>query len=441
MINSFKDFPVQTNILKAIEEMDFINPTPIQIKTIRPILSGNQVVGIAQTGTGKTAAYTIPIISKLYFAKGLFPRSLILAPTRELAIQIAGHIHLLAKYTDLRIGVVYGGTGLVEQRIKIERGLDILVGTPGRVWEFYKKGTLIFKSLEVLVLDEGDKMLDMGFLPAINQLLEVIPKKRQTLLFSATMSNRVKNLYSDFMEFPLVIEMSPEATPAEGVEQSLFHAPNFKTKINLLTYFLDGDQENRKDIIFCKTKSSANQIVKFIARKYGEQNVKIIHGNKDQNTRIQAVKEFENGSIRYLVATDVVSRGIDILGVNRVLNFDIPMVTEDYVHRIGRTARAGKTGLAITFCSPPEIFYLLKIEKLIKQKIKEYLVPAGVEITETPYEEKQIQDRELDLQRRKSDPDYKGAFHEKKIIKNRIKEKKGLSHQKKEILTKKKFSK
>jgi len=400
-------------------ESGFEKPTPIQIKTIRPILSGNQIVGIAQTGTGKTAAYALPLISKLYYAQGQNPRGLVLAPTRELAIQITRHIQMLAKYTDLRISVVYGGGGEIEQKKKVEAGLDILIGTPGRIWEFYKKGILIFKNIQVFVLDEADKMLDMGFLPAINQLLEVLPRKRQTLLFSATMSERVKRLYSDFMEFPMVVEISPEATPAVGVSQEIFMVPNFKTKINLLAHLLDGNQEERRDIIFCKTKTSANLLFKFIARRYGESNVKIIHGNKDQNTRMNAVHEFEEGSIKYLVATDVVSRGIDIHGVERVINFDIPLVTEDYVHRIGRTARAGKLGTSITFCCPQENYYLLRIEKLIKQKIQLLEIPEGVEITETPFEEKQLQDREIDEQRRKMDPEFKGAFHEKKKIKKK----------------------
>lgn len=414
MDDSFQDFPIQANIIRAIIEAGFTKPTPIQIKTLKPILSGNQVVGIAQTGTGKTAAYSIPLISKLYFAKGEKPRALILSPTRELAIQIQKHIKVLALYTDLRIGVIYGGTGGVEQRILIEKGLDILIGTPGRIWEFYKKGVLSFKDLQHLVLDEADKMLDMGFLPAINQLLEVLPRKRQTLLFSATMSQKVRRLYSDFMEFPHIVEISPEATPAVGISQELYLVPNYKTKVNLLTYLLDGNQEERRDIIFCKTKTVANQIVKYLGRRYGEDQVKIIHGNKDQNTRIRAVQDFEQGKVRYLVATDVVARGIDIQGVNRVINFEIPLVTEDYVHRIGRTARAGKLGKAITFCSPPEYFYLIRIEKLTKQKIEEKEIPREVEIPETPFEEKQIQDRELDEQRKKADPGFKGAFHEKK---------------------------
>jgi ATP-dependent RNA helicase RhlE len=414
MTDTFHIFPIQANLIKAIHELGYTEPTPIQVKAIKPILSGNQVVGIAQTGTGKTAAYAIPLISKLYFAKGSYPRALILAPTRELAIQIHKHVGALAVYTDLRIGVVYGGAGLIEQRKMLEKGVDILIGTPGRLWEFYKKEVLVFKHLGHLVLDEADKMLDMGFLPAIHQLLEVLPSKRQTLLFSATMSLRVRNLYADFMEFPVVIEVSPEATPAVGIYQLVYMTPNFKTKINLLTELLDGEQEGRRDIIFCKTKTSANQIVKFIVRRYGENSVRIIHGNKDQNTRMNAVKEFERGLIHYLVATDVVARGIDIAGVNRVFNFDIPLVTEDYIHRIGRTARAGNTGEAITFCSPQEVFYLNRIEKLMKQTIQEKSLPPEVEISETPFEEKQLQDRELDEQRRKIDPTFKGAFHEKK---------------------------
>ncbi len=466
MMESFEDFPIQSTILKAIYELGYSLPSPIQSKTIKPILSGNQVVGIAQTGTGKTAAYAIPLISKLSFAQGVYPRVLVLAPTRELAIQITKHIQLIATFTDLRIGVVYGGTGTQEQKKLIEKGLDILIGTPGRLWDFYKNGTLNFKNLAHLVLDEADKLMDMGFMPILNQFLEILPRKRQTLLFSATMSPKVERLYGEFMEFPLVVAVSPVDSPAIGIDQKVFIAPNFKTKINLLEYFLnlyinivpveisqgqvtspleikkiaegnsktlvekdsfpnkEGNSHESeiepslppKDLIFCKNKRTANLIYPFLVRRYGENTTKIIHGNKDQNTRINAIKAFESGSISYLIATDVVARGIDIKGINRVFNFDIPMVTEDYVHRIGRTARAGKKGEAITFCSPEEEFYLLRIEKLMKQEIPRLELPDQVEITETPYEEKQKQDLEIDNQRKKMDPDFKGAFHEKKNL-------------------------
>jgi ATP-dependent RNA helicase RhlE len=287
--------------------------------------------------------------------------------------------------------------------------------------DLYLAGHIVTKTLQVLVLDEADKMMDMGFMPQINRILEVVPVKRQNLLFSATMSEKILELSNNFLEFPTIIEVTPQATPAQTVNQHLYFVPNVKTKINLLKKLLDQEDDIKKLIIFCKTRVAAEDVYKFLLRKFGEKEVKVLHANKGQNTRINAINAFKNDEVKILVATDVASRGIDVSDVSHVINFDVPVVIEDYVHRIGRTGRAYQSGEAITFCNPAEEYYLRKVEKLIRQTIPLTPIPADVFIEATPYEEKQEQDREIDMQKRKDDPDFKGAFHEKKTLNQRKK--------------------
>ena len=348
-------------------------------------------------------------------------RAIVIAPTRELALQIEENAREFAKYTDLRIVSLYGGLGPKTQKELMDKGVDIIVATPGRFMDVYLTGHMVTKKLEVLVLDEADKMMDMGFMPQINRILEVVPRKRQNLLFSATMSDKIQNLSANFLEFPTVIEVTPQATPAQTVNQTLYHVPNMKTKINLLRRLLDAPDDIKKLIIFCKTRVAAEDVYKFILRKFGDKEVRVLHANKGQNTRINAINAFKNDEVKILVATDVASRGIDVSDVSHVINFDVPVVYEDYVHRIGRTGRAFQSGEAITFCNPAEEYYIRKIEKLIRQQIPVVFLPAEVFVEVTPYEEKQDQDREIDLQKRKEDPDFKGAFHEKKTLNQRKK--------------------
>ncbi len=411
---SFSNYPLNKQLLSGIEAAGYTAPTPIQEKSINPILAGQQVVGIAQTGTGKTAAFAIPILSRLNYAQGSDPRALILAPTRELALQLAEHITVLAQFTDLRILAVYGGSGLKAQKDGLKLGTDIIIATPGRLYELYKQGELILKKVQVFVIDEADKMMDMGFIGAIHQLLEVLPKKKQCMLFSATMTSRVEALYNDFMEFPMIIQSSPASTPAKTVAQRMYPAPNLKTKLNLLLHLLEIQGPGKKTIIFCKTKTLANQVYKYMGRKLGEDYVRVIHGNKDQNTRIKSMNDMREGLVPCLIATDVAARGIDIPEISLVVNFDVPLIAEEYIHRIGRTGRAGLQGEAITFCNPAEEYYVKAIEKLTHQKIPIYLLPAGVTIEVSLYAEQQAQAMEIDLQRKKEDPTFMGAFHEKK---------------------------
>jgi ATP-dependent RNA helicase RhlE len=418
---NFENFKFNRQILNAIADAGYTEATPVQQKAIPPILSGQDVMGIAQTGTGKTAAYMLPIIMRLKYAQGDHPRALIVAPTRELAIQIEENAKEFATYTDLRIVALYGGLGPKTQIEQVAKGVDIIVATPGRFMDIYLDGHLVVKQLQVLVLDEADKMMDMGFMPQINRILEVVPRKRQNLLFSATMSDKIHQLAGNFLESPTVIEVTPQATPAQTVNQRLYYVPNIKTKINLLKILLAEPDDIKKLMIFCKTRVTAEDVYKFLIRKFGDKQVKVLHANKGQNTRINSINAFKNDEVKILVATDVASRGIDVSDVSHVINFDVPFVVEDYVHRIGRTGRALQSGEAITFCTPAEEYYIRKTEKLIRQTIPLFPLPEGVFVEETPYEERQAQAMEIDLQKRKDDPEFKGAFHEKKTLNQRKK--------------------
>ncbi|MFC5534626.1 DEAD/DEAH box helicase [Rhodocytophaga aerolata] len=411
---SFQDFNLNKQLLSAVEELNYEVPTEIQQKAIPVIQGGHDVLGIAQTGTGKTAAYLLPILMKVKYAQGMHPRALILAPTRELAMQIDESISQLAKYTDLRHVAVYGGIGPKTQIETIQKGVDILVATPGRLMDIYLKGELVLKELKTLVLDEADKMMDMGFMPQIRRLLEIIPNKRQNLLFSATFPEKVERLSDEFLEFPTKVEVTPQATPVETVNQVLYEVPNLKTKINLLNALLEDESFNRV-IIFTRTKKTAENTFRYLARKLDGEQVKVIHANKGQNTRINSMEAFREGNVRILVATDVAARGIDISLVSHVINFDVPIIYEDYVHRIGRTGRANHSGEAITFMNEAEEYHVQKIEELIRMKIPRKPLPASVEVLPTPFEEAQEIAMEIDTQKRKENPDFQGAFHEKKL--------------------------
>jgi ATP-dependent RNA helicase RhlE len=414
MPQSFEQFKLNRQILNAVADAGYTLPTPVQQKAIAPILSGQDIMGIAQTGTGKTAAFVLPILMKLKYAQGSDPRALILAPTRELALQIEENVRLFAKYTDLRTLVVFGGLGPKTQIAELKKGVDIVVATPGRFLDLYLAGHIHTGCIQLLVMDEADKMMDMGFIGSIHRILEVVPRKRQNVLFSATMSELVHKISGDFLKFPTVIEVAPQATPAHTVSQVLYYVPNLKTKLNLLQHLLRNVEEFNRLIIFCRTKTVADNIYKFLERRYGTEQVRVIHANKGQNTRINSINAFKEGNVRILVATDVAARGLDVMNVSHVINFDVPVIIEDYVHRIGRTGRALNTGDAITFCTEGEKYYVQKIEKLIRQKIPLASIPEGVFIEETPYEERQEIAREIDLQKRKENPEFQGAFHEKK---------------------------
>jgi ATP-dependent RNA helicase RhlE len=410
----FDAFKLNKQLLDAAASAGYTVPTPIQQKAIPLALAGHDVLGVAQTGTGKTAAYVLPLLMKVKYAQGQHPRALILAPTRELVMQIEEVAKQLAQNTDLRIVSLYGGLGPKTQIENITAGVDIIISTPGRFMDLYRKGNILTKEIKTMVLDEADKIMDMGFMPQIRSILEVIPTKRQNLLFSATFSARVETLSAEFLEFPEKVEVTPSATTAETIAQVKYHVPNIKTKINLLAHLLENEEINRA-IIFTRSRKNAESVFSFLDRKnMGE--IRVIHANKGQNTRINSMEEFKGGGVRILVATDVASRGLDVSMVSHVINFDVPLIYEDYVHRIGRTGRAENEGKAITFVNPAEVNHFECIEDMIRMQVELLPIPAQVDVPDTPFEEKQGYARELDRLKQRDNPDYKGAFHEKKTV-------------------------
>ena len=411
--NLFEQFKINRQLLNAVAELGFTEPTPVQRKAIPLLLAGHDLLGIAQTGTGKTAAFGLPLLMKTKYAQGRYPRAVVLAPTRELVLQLTDHLKALAKFTDLRFAALYGGLGPKAQTELLAGGIDIVISTPGRLWELYSAGKLTLKEVKTLILDEADRMLDMGFAPQIRRLLEILPRKRQNALFSATMPERVVKLSEEFLEAPHRVEVSTQATPAETVTQLLYRAPNKATKLAVLRRLMTDDEAGwNRVLVFARAKPTVEAIAENLREaKIGP--VRVLHGNKGQNARLSAMDDFRAGQVRVLVATDVAARGIDVTGVSHVVNFDVPASYDDYVHRIGRTGRAGLEGASITFATPAETWHIRNIETLIRQPLPVSELPAGITPSETPPAEAQTQAREIDHQKRLADPTFKGAFHEK----------------------------
>ena len=413
MKKSFEQLKVAKSILKALDDIGFKEPTPIQQRAIPKINSGINIVGIAQTGTGKTAAYLLPLLTRLRKPEGNDPRLIVVVPTRELSIQVGEDIEELTAYSDLRHAAVFGGIGWTKHAALLEPGIDILVATPGRLWDLYQAGALRVKKVKYLVIDEADRMLDMGFIPQLRQLQEIIPARRQNLLFSATFSEKIEKLAEEFLDYYEKIEIAPSATPVELVTQTAYKVPNYRTKLNLLKHFLEDEQKFTRVVIFVKTKDHADGVFKVIERK-SEGEKRILHSNKAQTSRINSIQAFKSGEVRILITTDVSARGMDVSQVSHVINFDLPNDYDDYVHRIGRTARAGNKGDAITLIDPADEWHWEKIQKLIRQNIDLLELPDGVEVVETEFKENQDQLREIDRQRKIDDPTFQGAFHQKK---------------------------
>ena len=409
----FEELKIAKSILKSLEEIGFETPTPIQEEAIPKINSGANIVGIAQTGTGKTAAYLLPLLSKLQKPEGTDPRAVVLVPTRELSIQVGEDVAELTSFSELRHAAVFGGIGWTKHAELVVSGIDILVATPGRLMDLYQAGAFSLKKVKYLVIDEADRMLDMGFLPQLKKLFEILPPKRQNLLFSATFSHEVEKMAKEFLDFYEKLEVAPSATPVQEVRQIAYKVPNFRTKLRLLQHLLFDEESFSRVVIFVKTKEHADSVYKVIQRK-AEGEIKILHSNKGQSSRINAIQAFKRGEVRILITTDVSARGMDVSLVTHVVNFDVPPNYEDYVHRIGRTARAGNKGDAITFIDPSEEWHWKKIGELIRTEIIPFEVPGEVEVVETTFEERQQQLREIDKQRKIDDPSFQGAFHQKK---------------------------
>jgi ATP-dependent RNA helicase RhlE len=413
MNKTFEELKVARSLLKALDEIGFTEPTPVQELAIPVINSGLNVVCIAQTGTGKTAAYLLPVLSRLLKADGTEPRCIVLVPTRELSVQVHEDAVELSAYSELRTAAVFGGVGWTKHAELVTAGVDILVATPGRLWDLYQANALSFRKVKILVIDEADRMLDMGFMPQLRQLFEIIPPKRQNLLFSATFSDKVAGMAEEFLDHYERVEVAPSATPADLVQQMVFRVPNVATKYNLIRHLLQDEIVFNRVILFVKTKEAAEQVFKVVKRK-SEGEKRVMHSNKGQTSRLNTIQAFKNGEVRILITTDLSARGLDASQVSHVINFDIPPHYEDYIHRIGRTARAGNPGTAITLVCPDEIWHLRHIEKMIRMEIPVTEMPADIEVTATEFQERQKQKREVDRQRKIDDPTFKGAFHEKK---------------------------
>jgi len=368
-MQTFADLKLSEIVLSNLEKSNYINPTPIQSEAIPFLLEGRDLLGIAQTGTGKTAAFSLPMIEKLkgrdYSLPALSPRSLILAPTRELATQINEQIVKYSEGYKVKSTVIFGGVGQGKQVEALKKGLDVLVATPGRLLDLKNQGYVKFDKIEIFVLDEADRMLDMGFINDIKKILPLVPQNCQKMLFSATMPHEISKIAQTILKNPKRVEVTPPATTVERINQRLIICKK-ADKYQLLRKILT-EEATELTIVFTHTKHGANRIVDYLA--HFQIKSAAIHGNKSQSAREQALADFKAGTIKVLVATDIAARGIDVQGIGHVINYDLPMDAESYVHRIGRTARAGKEGKAISFCDETQNDFLNRIEKLIKMKL------------------------------------------------------------------------
>ena len=377
-MNSFEFLP--TPLRNATDDLGFKKPTPIQKEANSVILSGKDVVGIAQTGTGKTFAYMMPILQQLKFSNQKHPRYLILVPTRELVIQVVEQINAFAKYMTVRTVGVYGGTNINTQKLKVAEGCDILVATPGRLYDLVVSRALQLKEIKKLVIDEVDVMMDLGFRFQLNNIFDLLPKKRQNIMFSATMTDDVSIIIDDFFTRPEKISIALSGTPLENITQECYSVKNFYTKINLLKYLISDKESFEKVLIFVSSKKSADLIFEEISEQYLSESC-IIHSNKSQNYRIRSITQFEEGENRILIATDIMARGLDIDNISHVINFDVPNFPENYMHRIGRTGRAEQKGNSILMFTENEIPNKEAIEALMSIKIKKQKFPTGIPIS------------------------------------------------------------
>lgn len=352
-MSTFASFDLPKSLQKAIDTLGLTTPTPIQIKSMPVICSGRDVMGIAQTGTGKTFAYLLPILKQWKFQDTHTPRVLILVPTRELVVQVAAEVEKLTQFMSVRTLGVYGGVNINTQKTAVYQGVDILVGTPGRVMDLALDNVVRFDVLQKLIIDEFDEILNLGFQSQVTAILSMLKKKRQNILFSATMTEEVDEMIEEYFDFPEEVSLAPSGTPLEKIDQKVMFVPNFSTKLNVLRALFHDNPEFSKALIFVNNKKTADLVFEFLEEDYpGE--FGIIHSNKSQNFRLNAMNTFQNGGYRGLVTTDVMARGLDISDVTQVINVEFPEIPEQYIHRIGRTGRADKAGEAISLISPRE---------------------------------------------------------------------------------------
>jgi ATP-dependent RNA helicase RhlE len=420
---TFSELNISSPLLNALNDMEITLPTTIQRRAYPVIMSGSDVVGIAQTGTGKTIAYLLPCLRQWQFTKEKAPQILIVVPTRELVVQVVEQVEKLTTYMNVRVAGVYGGVNMSRQTPLITSGIDVLVATPGRLLDFALNGTLKLKSIKRFIIDEVDEMLNLGFRPQLVRIIDLLPAKRQNLMFSATISNELKNLVADFFIEPIEIEAAPSGTPLENIKQVGFKVPNFYTKVNLLEFLLQSSEDFSKVMIFTSTKKLADSLYEALEPKFADE-LGLIHSNKSQNNRFDTMRVFNEGGIRALIATDIVARGLDISDVTHVVNFDVPEEAENYMHRIGRTGRADKKGVAITFITKADTENRKAIETLMGRKIPPVALPEEVEISKelTIDELPQVKMKNALVSLPKKE-EGGAAFHEKKDKNKKVNQK------------------
>lgn len=410
---TFKDLNLSTPLLNALDDLGYQTPTTIQGKIFSVIMSGRDVCGIAQTGTGKTMAYLLPCLRLWKFSKDKNPQILIMVPTRELVKQVTDEIAKLTRYMNVVTVGVFGGVNMRPQMMEVENGCDIVVATPGRLLDLILEGSLKTKSIKRLVIDEVDELFNLGFRTQVNNILDRMPERRQNLLFSATITGEVEKLMQDYFNNPEKVEAAPAGTPLSNIDQTLYEVPNFYTKVNLLDLLLKEDESMSKVMIFVATKKLADDLYEEISMKFPDQ-AGVIHSNKAQNNRFNTIRNFRDGVYRFIIATDVVARGIDISEVSHVINFDVPEEREAYIHRIGRTGRADRKGISITFMTEKERPLMEAVEDLMKNKVPVTELPAHLEISDvlTDDEKPKVRMRETLIVLPKPE-ESGGAFHQK----------------------------
>ena len=413
-MDSFDNLKLSSHLAAAVKELGFASPTPVQYAAFPIILSGRDVVGIAQTGTGKTLAYLLPLLHDLKFSKQSNPRILILVPTRELVLQVVKMIESITTYINVRVMGVYGGVNINTQKQLVAAGSDILVATPGRLFDLTVSGALKLKSVNKLVIDEVDVLLDEGFLKQLTNIFGLLPERRQNIMFSATMTTEVDALIDEFFTAPVRISIAVSGVPLDNIAQQSYLVSNFYTKVNLLVHLLKDQAVFSKVLVFVSGKSRADQVYELLQPVFGGQ-VGIIHSNKSQNFRIKSVEQFDTGKFRIIISTDIMARGLDFDKISHVINFDTPEYPENYLHRIGRTGRAERKGKSILFYTKKEEPAKRSIELLMAYKIPKKAFPKEVEVSTELIPEERPRMAEIKLTKNTSSDETAGAaFHEKK---------------------------
>ena len=411
-MNSFSQFNLPKVLNNAIADLGFSSPTPMQEKAFSVIRSGKDIVGIAQTGTGKTLAYILPILYDLKFSKQITPRVVVLVPTRELVLQVVDMFESMCKYMNVRVLGIFGGKNINMQKQAVAEGCDILVGTPGRLFDIAVTGVLQLKTVKKLVIDEVDVMLDAGFRPQLESIFDLLPKKRQSIMFSATMTREVDVLIDGYFIIPTRISVAFSGTPLASIGQQCYQVPNFNTKVNLLSSLVADETEFSKVLVFVSGKKIADRLYEQLEESFAE-TVSVIHGNKSQNYRIKSIQHFEEGKHRILVATDVMARGLDFTKISHVINFDTPEYPENYIHRIGRTGRVEETGKSILFFTEKEKENKVAIENLMDYQIPQIAFPEDVEISKELIPEERVEPGGKQIFIKEKKVERGAAFHEK----------------------------